>query len=99
MHAAIRQGKIKPGKVQEVTRVVREEALPRISAMHGFKALHFIVADDGTITVLNLFATAADANASNETMLPWVREHLGPLLEGPPSGTVAEVLVSKTVSG
>jgi hypothetical protein len=97
MFAAIRQGQIKPGKLEEITQVVRDQALPKISAMHGFKGLYFIVADDGSITVLNLFESAADAEASNQTMLPWVREHLGPLLQGPPSGSVAEVLVSQTM--
>jgi hypothetical protein len=97
MFAAIRQGQIKPGKLEEITQVVRDQVLPKVSAMHGFKGLYFTVANDDSITVLNLFETAADAEASNQTMLPWVREHLGPLLQGPPTGTVAEVLVSQTV--
>ena len=96
MHAAIRQRKIKPGKLEDVTRAVREEALPRVSAMRGFKGFYFIVSEDGSITTLNLFEDAASAEASNQTMLPWVREHLGPLLEGPPSGAIGEVFVSKT---
>ena len=97
MYAAIRQGKIKPGKLEEITRVVREEALPKVSAMLGFRGFHFIVSEDGSITSLNLFADAATAEASNQAMLPWVRERLGPLLEGPPSGTVGEVFVSETI--
>lgn len=71
MHAAIRQRKIKPGKLEDVTRAVREEALPRVSAMRGFKGFYFIVSEDGSITTLNLFEDAASAEASNQTMLPW----------------------------
>jgi quinol monooxygenase YgiN len=94
MHAAIRQGKVKSLQREELVRLVRNEVLPRVKALRGFKAFHFVVSDDGSITVLNLFTDAAAAEESNATMLPWIREHLGPLLDGPPSGTTGAVLVS-----
>lgn len=97
MYAAVRQGKAKKGKLEEVERRVEEEALPIIRAGGGFKAYYLIAADDDTVTTVSLFDSKADAEASNKEMLKWLKEHFSPLLDGQPKATTGHVLVHKEV--
>ena len=46
MYAAIRQGKAKAGKAEELARTIKEGAIPIISDVPGFMAYYVVVADD-----------------------------------------------------
>jgi quinol monooxygenase YgiN len=93
MYAAIRQGKIKPGKVAEAARLAREGALPLIRATRGFKSYHMVAAEDNTVTVITLFEDKAAAEESNQTMLAWLKENLAPLFDGQPMSLTGNVLI------
>ena len=46
MYASIRQGKAKPGMAEELTRRIKEGAIPIISDVEGFRAYYVVYAPD-----------------------------------------------------
>jgi quinol monooxygenase YgiN len=96
MYAAIRQGKIKPGKVAEAARLAREQALPMIRATGGFRSYHMVATEDNMVTVITVFEDKAAAEESNQTMLVWLKENLAPLFEGQPMSMTGHVLIQET---
>ena len=80
MFAAIRRIKLKPGVVDDYTRLVKEGAVPALRKLDGFKAFYAVVSADDTVTSLSLFTNKDVAEASTATLMPWIKENLGPLL-------------------
>ena len=58
MYAAIRQGKAKAGMAEELTRRIKEGAIPIISDVEGFMAYYVVYAPDDTVTAISLFNTS-----------------------------------------
>jgi len=94
MFAAVRRGKAKPGMAEEFVKRVKNNALPELKKIAGYKGYYLVVAADGTITAVTLFASKAGAEESNTKLRPWIMENLAPLLAGPPELGDGEVLVS-----
>ena len=92
--AAIRRGKVKPGMAGEFASRVKAGALPVMKKMDGFKAYYLIAAGDDTIIAVSLFTNKAVAEASTQTLMPWIKENLGPLLASPTEPIDGQVLVS-----
>ena len=61
MYAAIRQGKAKTGMAEELTRRIKEGAIPIISDVPGFMAYYVIYAPDDTVTAISIFNDYAGA--------------------------------------
>ena len=93
MYAAIRQGKAKAGKAEELIRAIKEGAIPVISAVPGFRAYYVIYAPDDTVTAISIFDDFAGAEESNKRGLAWIEERLAPLLTGPASAVACPVIV------
>jgi hypothetical protein len=93
MYAAIRQGKAKPGMAEELTRTIKEGAIPVISDVPGFKAYYVIYAPDDTVTAISIFDDYAGAAESNRRGLAWIEESLAPLLTGPATAVAGPVIV------
>lgn len=93
--AAIRRGKLKPGMAEEFVKRVKAGAVPVLTGIAGFRAYYLIFGADDTVTAITLFASKAGAEASNQNLLPWIKENLGPLLSSPPELTEGEVVISK----
>ena len=93
MYAAIRQGKAKVGKAEELIRAIKEGAIPVISAVPGFRAYYVIYAPDDTVTAISIFDDFAGAEESNKRGLAWIEERLAPLLTGPASAVAGPVIV------
>ena len=55
MYASIRQGKAKTGMAEELTRRVKEGAIPIISDVEGFRAYYVVYAPDDTVTAISIF--------------------------------------------
>ena len=55
MYAAIRQGKAKAGMAEELTRRIKEGAIPIISDVEGFMAYYVVYAPDDTVTAISIF--------------------------------------------
>jgi hypothetical protein len=90
MYAAIRQGKAKAGMAEELTRRIKEGAIPIISDVEGFMAYYVVYAPDDTISIFNNFAGAEE---SNRRGLAWIEKDLMPLLVGPATAVAGPVIV------
>jgi hypothetical protein len=93
MYAAIRQGKAKTGVAEQLARTIKEEAIPIISDVPGFKAYYVIYAPDDTVTAISIFDNYAGAEESNKRGLAWSERSLAPLLAGPITAVAGPVIV------
>ena len=88
MYAAIRQGKAKTGMAEELTRRIKEGAIPIISDVPGFMAYYVIYAPDDTVTAISSSTTTPEpksrtdgrSRGSSRTLRPC---SAGPLLRWP----------------
>ena len=94
LFAAIRRGKVKPGMAEEFAKRVKAGALPVMQTMDGFKGYYLVAGGDDTITAVSLFTNKAMAETSTQTLMPWIKENLGPLLASPTEATDGIVVVS-----
>ena len=94
MHIVIRQYKVEPEVVADVTRRVREGFAPYISqVMPGFVEYYWIDAGDGNLISLSIFEDQAVAQASTKVAAGYVRDHLASLVGDPPNVIEGEVFV------
>jgi hypothetical protein len=93
MYASIRQGKAKTGMAEELTRRIKEGAIPIISDVEGFRAYYVVYAPDDTVTAISIFNNYAGAEESNKRVLAWIEESLTPLLVGPAKAMAGPVIV------
>ncbi len=93
MYASMRQGKAKAGMAEELTRRIKEGAIPIISDVPGFRAYYVIYAPDDTVTAISIFDDYAGAEESNKRALAWIEQSLAPLLAGPATAAAGPVIV------
>ncbi|MBV8457824.1 MAG: antibiotic biosynthesis monooxygenase [Acetobacteraceae bacterium] len=93
MYAAIRQGKARPGKAEELARRVKEGAIPIVSDVPGFRAYYVVYAPDDTVTAISIFDDYAGAAESNRRALDWIEQNVSPLLTGPATAVAGPVIV------
>ena len=94
LFAAIRRGKVKPGMANEFAKRVKAGALPAMQKMDGFKGYYLVAAADDTIIAVPLFDNKSVAETSTQTLMPWIKENLGPLLGSPTEAIEGTVIVS-----
>jgi hypothetical protein len=94
LFAAVRRGKVNPGMVAEFAKRVEAGALPVMKKMDGFKGYYLISCADDTVVAVSLFTNQAIAQSSTQTLMPWIKENLGPLLASPTEPFEGTVLVS-----
>lgn len=93
MYAAIRQGKAKPGMAEELTRRIKDGAIPIISDVPGFQAYYVVYAPDDTVTAIGIFDDVAGAEESNRRAVEWINTNLAPLLAEPATAVAGPVIV------
>ena len=93
MYASIRQGKAKTGMAEELTRRIKEGAIPIISDVEGFRAYYVVYAPDDTVTAISIFNDYAGAEELNKRALAWIEQNLTPLLAGPATAVAGPVIV------
>ncbi len=54
-----------------------------------------MVSADDTVTSLSLFTNKDVAEASTATLMPWIKENLGPLLASFPEAIDGELVISE----
>jgi hypothetical protein len=91
---AIRRGKLKPGAAEEFAARVKAGALPVMKKMDGFRGYFLVMGADDTVIAISLFTNKVVAETSTQTLLPWIKENLGPLLASPTEAIDGEVVVS-----
>jgi hypothetical protein len=94
LFAAIRRGKVKSGMAGEFAKRVKAGALPVMQKMDGFKGYYLIAAADDTIIAVSLFTNKSVAETSTQTLMPWIKDNLGPLLASPTEAIDGTVIVS-----
>jgi quinol monooxygenase YgiN len=94
LFAAIRRAKVKPGMADEFAKRVKAGALPVMQKMDGFKGYYLVAGADDTIIAVSLFTNKAVAQSSTQTLMPWIKENLGPLLASPTEAIDGMVVVS-----
>ena len=96
MYTSIRRYEgLSPGTIEEITKLVKEEFVPIVSAGAGFIGYHLVDAGDGVMATISLFETEAAAEESNKAAASWVKENLAALLPNPPQITAGEVRIDK----
>jgi quinol monooxygenase YgiN len=93
MYAAIRQGKARPGKAEELAQRIKDGAIPIVSDVPGFIGYYVVYAPDDTVTAISIFNDHAGAEESNRRMIPWIEANLAPLLAGGASAVAGPVIV------
>jgi hypothetical protein len=98
MHATIRRYEaIDQTRISELVKKVEDSLLPRLSELPGFNGYYLIEADNGVVSSVGFFDTAAHAEESSRVASTWVREaKLETALPSPPKITNGKVLVHKT---
>jgi len=94
LFAAIRRGKVKPGMAGEFAKRVQAGALPVMQKMPGFRGYYLVAGADDTIVAVSLFTDQATAQTSTATLMPWIKENLGPLMTSGTEAVDGTVLVS-----
>lgn len=92
--AAIRRAKVKRGMAGEFAMRVKAGALPVMQQMDGFKGYYLVAGADDTIIAVSLFTNQHTAQTSTQTLMPWIKENLGPLLASPTEAIDGTVGVS-----
>ena len=62
--------------------------------MDGFKGYYLVAAADDTIIAVSLFDNKSVAETSTQTLMPWIKENLGPLLASPTEAIEGTVIVN-----
>jgi hypothetical protein len=78
---------------EELTRRIKEGAIPIISDVEGFRAYYVVYAPDDTITAISVFNDYAGAEESNRRALAWIEQNLTPLLAEPATAIAGPVIV------
>src|SRR5256885_13928791 len=66
MYAAIRQGKAKAGKAEELTRRIKEGRIPVFTGDDGFMGDYVVYAPDDPVTAFSLLTNFAAAEGSKK---------------------------------
>ena len=88
---------IDQNRTNELVKKAEDTLLPRLSELPGFNGYYLIEADNGVISSVGFFDTAAQAEQSTSVAADWVREQkLETALPNPPKITNGQVVVHKT---
>jgi hypothetical protein len=94
LYAVIRGVRVKPGMATEFARRVETGALPLMKKIDGFKGIHLVASQDNILTIVSFFSNRTVAEASTQTLMPWLAENLDPLLASQPVAADGIVLLS-----
>jgi len=75
MHATIRRYEgVDTARTNELTGKVNEKLVPQLRKLPGFAGYYLIEADNGVMSSLGLFETAAQADESTKVVAQWIRD-------------------------
>ena len=67
MYAQVSKVQVNPGKVEEATRIFKEQVLPLVREQQGFRRFYLLVnKEENKILVANIWDREADINALSE---------------------------------
>ena len=93
MYAVIRHYRSQAGSVEEATRQVQEELLPKVRQIAGFVGYYLFNPSPQEIAAISLFESQAGAEESVRKAQEWVRQNpdIARLLPDPPQIIAGEV--------
>jgi hypothetical protein len=75
MHATIRRYEgVDAARTNELTGKVNEKLVPQLRKLPGFAGYYLIEADNGVMSSLGLFETAAQADESTKVVAQWIQD-------------------------
>jgi hypothetical protein len=94
MHATIRRYEgVDQNRTAELTGKINETFVPQLSKLPGFKGYYLLEGDNGVLSSLGLFETAAQADESTVLAATWVREEkLDGAFPNPPKITSGKIV-------
>jgi hypothetical protein len=97
MHATIRRYEgVDQNRTVELTGKVNETLVPKLSKLPGFKGYYMLESDNGVLSSLGLFETAAQADESTRLAAGWVRdEKLESAFPNPPKITSGKIVAQR----
>jgi hypothetical protein len=94
MHATIRRYEgVDTTRTNELTVKINEKLVPELRKLPGFAGYYLIEADNGVMSSLGLYETAAQADESTRFVAQWIRdEHFDTALPNAPKITNGKVV-------
>jgi hypothetical protein len=98
MFATVRRYEgVDASRTDELTEKVNDSLMPRLSKLPGFGGYYLIEAENGIMTSVSLFETAAQADESTNLVRGWLQdEQLEKALPNAPKITTGEVIAQHT---
>ncbi len=93
MYGVLRQYKVDPGAIAEITRRVEPEFVPIIKGAPGFVSYSLGTLENGELFTFSVFQDQAGADESVRLAANYVREHMAALVPNPPVITSGEIRV------
>jgi hypothetical protein len=93
LHVAIRQYRINPRNVDEVTQKVQTGFMPLLRQCSGFMEYYWLNAGNGRVVSVGIFEDEACAEESTRIAADYVRQFLYELVRNPPEVIEGEVLL------
>ncbi len=93
MHIVIRQYRINPRNVEEVTQKVQTGFVPLLRQCTGFVEYYWLNGGNGRVVSVGIFEDQASAEASTQLAADYVRQFLYELVRNPPEVMEGEVLL------
>jgi len=94
MHATIRRYEgVDATRTNELTGKINETLVPELRKLPGFAGYYLVEADNGVMSSLGLFETAAQAEESTKLVAQWIRdEHFDTALPNAPKITSGKLV-------
>jgi len=94
MHATIRRYEgVDATRTNELTGKINETLVPELRKLPGFAGYYLVEADNGVMSSLGLFETAAQAEESTKFVAQWIRdEHFDTALPNAPKITSGKLV-------
>jgi hypothetical protein len=94
MFVIVRKFRLTRGATQEVTRRVRENFVPLLRELPGFRGYYLLDGGPDALVSVRVFDSADAALASNEIAANWIRDNVLEFVKGMPEVMAGDVLVA-----
>jgi heme-degrading monooxygenase HmoA len=95
MFVSIRKYKLKRGSTEEFARRVRGGFVALMREISGFQGYYLLDGGSDVLIAINMFDSADEAFASNQTAADWVRNNVLEFTKGMPEVMVGNALVAE----
>jgi len=95
MFTCIRKYTVRRGSAEELARRVREDFVPMIRQMPGFRSYYLLDGGPDVLITVSRFDSVDEAFASNEKAADWVRNNVLEFTRGMPEVMVGNTLIAE----